>query len=135
MTSEPWTRIVDQLFADDQADREKTTSPICTGCTGTGVVWVWTFRGKAAERDCWECAGTGLQPWARTWPTPRPLHCGRLDPHHGHKWAAPRDPGRSWAERTYTCHGAPLIEGGHYGSDAEDDAAEERAIRDHREGS
>lgn len=62
-----------------------------------------------------------------------PLHCGRLDTHDAHDWTAPRSPFWSQASRTYTCHGAPLIEGGWFGSDAHDDAAEERAEMDRRE--
>jgi hypothetical protein len=64
-SSEAWPGIVEQLYADEQAEREATTSPLCDGCGGTGDVTEWTFRGKSTRRECWECLGTGLQPWAR----------------------------------------------------------------------
>lgn len=69
-----------------------------------------------------------------------PLRCGRLDCHHPHDW-----PGTRWPQERgvgpssprpvlYHCGGETTVEGGYWADwDAEDDEAEEQAIRDARE--
>ena len=61
------------------------------------------------------------------------MHCGRLDDHDEHDWTTP--PSARWPKpvRPYYCSGRVLIEGGWFGSDAQDDAAEERAMTERRE--
>lgn len=69
--------------------------------------------------------------------TPFPKPCGRLDWHDPHTWAGHWLAGTTTpVARDYNCAGRILIEGGYWADwDAEDDAAEERMIRDAREAS
>jgi hypothetical protein len=55
------------------------------------------------------------------------LRCGRLDRHEPHEWKTPH----SWG--TYQCAGHVITEMERTRFDAEDDAAEERAIVERRE--
>lgn len=66
-----------------------------------------------------------------TAPFPKP--CGRLDWHEPHNWET-RPVGANFPQRTYSCAGRVVLEGGYFADwDAQDDTAEDRADREKRE--
>lgn len=58
----PW---LEQLLAQNGDPWAKRDDPNCAACRGTGTRDVFVYHGPAAQAECWECQGTGLEPWAR----------------------------------------------------------------------